>query len=131
MNTNETDTSSVSGAFGTVTHAGNPAPRKSMPASRKLIENPTFPFNKAVTPKLTMRLRPTEWKILCGSYLTKKLLYVRYPGTFPEADLCERSESRPKFITNSPGMQMPNRLGTKEAEQSCMRETAQPRPEVR
>jgi len=62
MNTNETNTSAVSGAFGTLTQAGNPAPRKSMPASRKVNENPRFPFDKSVTPELNHRLRPTEWR---------------------------------------------------------------------
>jgi len=64
MNTNETDTSPVSGAFGAVTQAGNPAPRKSIPASRKHIEIPRFPFGNTVTPERYQRLCPTEWKKL-------------------------------------------------------------------
>jgi hypothetical protein len=64
MNTNETETSAVSGALGAVTQADNPAPRKSIPASRKHIETPRVPFNKMVTPELYQRLRPTGWKKL-------------------------------------------------------------------
>jgi hypothetical protein len=92
MNTNETDTSSVSGAFETVTQAGNPAPRKSIPASKKLIKNPRFPFDKAVTPELNQRLGPTEWKKLCGSYLTKKAPLRQRARAVFVADLCERSK---------------------------------------
>jgi hypothetical protein len=62
MNTNEINTSAVSRGFGTVTQAGKPTPRKSIPASRKVIRNPRFPFDKAVTPELNQRLCPTEWK---------------------------------------------------------------------
>jgi len=77
MNTNETNTSSVFGAFGAVTQAGNPAPTKNIAVRRKVIQNPRFPFDKAITPELNPRLRPTDWKKPCGGYLTKKLLYVR------------------------------------------------------
>ena len=77
MNMNETDTSSVSVAFGAVTQAGNPVPTKSIAARRKVIQNPRFPFDKAITPELNPRLCSAEWKKLCGSHLTEKLLHVR------------------------------------------------------
>jgi hypothetical protein len=62
MNTNETDTSAVSGALGAVTQADSTAPRKSTAASRKHIEIPRILFDNTVTPELYQRLRPTGWK---------------------------------------------------------------------
>jgi hypothetical protein len=66
VNTNKTETSSVSGAFGTVTQAGNPAPRKSMAVRRKVVKNPGFPFGKAITPELILLPSPTDRRELCS-----------------------------------------------------------------
>jgi hypothetical protein len=60
VNTNKTETSSVPGDFGTVTQAGNPAPRKSMAARRKVVQNPRLPFNKEITPELSVLLFTTS-----------------------------------------------------------------------
>jgi hypothetical protein len=73
MNMNETNTSSVCRAFGAVTQAGKPAPRKSIAARGKVIELPKVLFSKTVTPRLKQRLVEEG----CSRYLMKKLLYGR------------------------------------------------------